>query len=305
MFSGKNIFNFGVLKSLRAFQNPISTGGVVEENGICSAAFCESAALREKSAQVFSGLNPLSFAALSTVRCGLSLLEIRVSLSAPATTHRSAPTDSFICSYLYYITSVVILPLCGIALACNSAFCLSVRNIMFVVFHITIAKRCYKIRVICLIGSQVELIISLPPLFHAICNKMLKKCFLICPKYLCKVRVQFQIILVIVNCLVLCQLLYKRRVLQPYSPMSAIIGISYSFSTSIHISNYRIIHINVVDNIACPHYVIKSASAVTCCILNLIFGQICTTVNVVCIWHNKEIPIRITINPRQNVIFSN
>ena len=46
MFSGKNIFNFGVLKSLRAFQNPISTGGVVEENGICSAAFCESAALR-------------------------------------------------------------------------------------------------------------------------------------------------------------------------------------------------------------------------------------------------------------------
>ena len=46
MFSGKNIFNFGVLKSQRAFQNPISTGGVVEENGICSAAFCESAALR-------------------------------------------------------------------------------------------------------------------------------------------------------------------------------------------------------------------------------------------------------------------
>ena len=46
MFSGKNIFNFGVLKSPQAFQNPISTGGVVEENGICSAAFCESAVLR-------------------------------------------------------------------------------------------------------------------------------------------------------------------------------------------------------------------------------------------------------------------
>ena len=46
MFSGKIILNFGVLKSLRAFQNPIFTGGVVEENGICSAAFCESAALR-------------------------------------------------------------------------------------------------------------------------------------------------------------------------------------------------------------------------------------------------------------------
>ena len=30
----------------RAFQNPFFTGGVVEENGRCSAAFCESAALR-------------------------------------------------------------------------------------------------------------------------------------------------------------------------------------------------------------------------------------------------------------------
>ena len=45
MFSGKIILNFGVQKRLRAFLYPISTGGVVEENGICSAAFCESAAL--------------------------------------------------------------------------------------------------------------------------------------------------------------------------------------------------------------------------------------------------------------------
>ncbi|MBD9004012.1 MAG: hypothetical protein EGR21_06280, partial [Faecalibacterium prausnitzii] len=48
IISGKNIFNFGVQKRLRAFLNPIFTRGVVEENGICSAAFCESAALREK-----------------------------------------------------------------------------------------------------------------------------------------------------------------------------------------------------------------------------------------------------------------
>ena len=46
MFSGKIILNFGVQKRLRAFLYPIFTGGVVEENGICSAAFCESAALR-------------------------------------------------------------------------------------------------------------------------------------------------------------------------------------------------------------------------------------------------------------------
>ena len=45
MFSGKNIYNFAILENLRIFQNCLFTGGVVEENGICSAAFCESAAL--------------------------------------------------------------------------------------------------------------------------------------------------------------------------------------------------------------------------------------------------------------------
>ena len=46
MFSGKNIYNFAILENLRIFQNCLFTGGIVEENGICSAAFYESAALR-------------------------------------------------------------------------------------------------------------------------------------------------------------------------------------------------------------------------------------------------------------------
>ena len=46
MFSGKNIYNFAILENLRIFQNCLFTGGVVTANGICSAAFCESAALR-------------------------------------------------------------------------------------------------------------------------------------------------------------------------------------------------------------------------------------------------------------------
>ena len=46
MFSGKNIYNFAILENLRIFQNCLFTGGVVEENGICGAAFYESAALR-------------------------------------------------------------------------------------------------------------------------------------------------------------------------------------------------------------------------------------------------------------------
>ena len=48
IFSGKIIYNFGIAERLRALRYPIFTGGVVEENGICSAAFCESAALRGK-----------------------------------------------------------------------------------------------------------------------------------------------------------------------------------------------------------------------------------------------------------------
>ncbi|MBD8928339.1 MAG: hypothetical protein EGQ85_06930 [Faecalibacterium prausnitzii] len=43
--SGRIILNFGFQESLRTFLKPIFTGGVVKGNGICSAAFCESAAL--------------------------------------------------------------------------------------------------------------------------------------------------------------------------------------------------------------------------------------------------------------------
>jgi len=46
IFSGRIILNFGFQESLRTFLKPIFTGGVVAGNGSCSAAFCESAALR-------------------------------------------------------------------------------------------------------------------------------------------------------------------------------------------------------------------------------------------------------------------
>ena len=56
MFSGKIILNFGISERLRAFRYPIFTGGVVEKNSICSATFCESAALQEKFLPAFSRL---------------------------------------------------------------------------------------------------------------------------------------------------------------------------------------------------------------------------------------------------------
>ena len=46
IFSGKIIYKFGMPERLRTLRYSIFTGGVVEKNGICSAAFCESAALR-------------------------------------------------------------------------------------------------------------------------------------------------------------------------------------------------------------------------------------------------------------------
>ena len=46
MFSGKNIYNFGIAERLRALRYPIFTDEVATGNCICSAAFCESAALQ-------------------------------------------------------------------------------------------------------------------------------------------------------------------------------------------------------------------------------------------------------------------
>ena len=59
MFSGKIILYFAILENLRIFQNCLFTGGVVKANGICSAAFYESAALWGKLLLGASGLNPL------------------------------------------------------------------------------------------------------------------------------------------------------------------------------------------------------------------------------------------------------
>ena len=57
IISGRIILNFGFQESLRTFLKPIFTGGDVEETGICSAAFCESAALRN---MIFSRENGIA-----------------------------------------------------------------------------------------------------------------------------------------------------------------------------------------------------------------------------------------------------
>ncbi len=46
IIQGKIILYFAILENLRIFQNCLFTRGVVTGNGRCSAAFCESAALR-------------------------------------------------------------------------------------------------------------------------------------------------------------------------------------------------------------------------------------------------------------------
>ena len=46
IISGRKLYIFGIAERLRALRYPIFTGGVVEGNGICSAASYGSAALR-------------------------------------------------------------------------------------------------------------------------------------------------------------------------------------------------------------------------------------------------------------------
>ena len=52
MFSGKSIYNRAMPGGLRTARHCVFTGVVVAANGICSAAFCESAVQRE------AGLTP-------------------------------------------------------------------------------------------------------------------------------------------------------------------------------------------------------------------------------------------------------
>ncbi len=47
IFSGKIIYNRAMPGGLQTARHCVFTGGVVAANGICSAAFCESAAQRE------------------------------------------------------------------------------------------------------------------------------------------------------------------------------------------------------------------------------------------------------------------
>ena len=68
IISGKIILNFGTPERLRTLRCFIFTGRVVTGNGSCSAAFCESAALRKGFLLTFSGLNPLRRSRTSSPR---------------------------------------------------------------------------------------------------------------------------------------------------------------------------------------------------------------------------------------------
>ena len=76
-YSAENYFNFGIAERLRAFRYPIFTGGVVEGNDICNAAFCESAALRESAAghiKTYTSQRQI-FEKSVTKRCGCGIVK--------------------------------------------------------------------------------------------------------------------------------------------------------------------------------------------------------------------------------------
>ena len=76
IISGKIILYFGTPERLRTLRCSIFTGGVVTENGSCSAAFCESAALRKGFLLTFSGLNPLRRSRASSPEGGAKPLSL-------------------------------------------------------------------------------------------------------------------------------------------------------------------------------------------------------------------------------------
>ena len=80
---------------------------------------------------------------------------------------------------------------------------------MLVVFHVIVAKCGHEIGVVCLVCVQIELAASLPTFFHAVGHKVFKQCFLVCTECICKIRVKFQVILIIVDGLILGKLLGK------------------------------------------------------------------------------------------------
>ena len=73
---GKIILYFGTPERLQTLRCSIFTGGVVTENGSCSAAFCESAALRKGFLLTFSGLNPLRRSRASSPEGGAKPLSL-------------------------------------------------------------------------------------------------------------------------------------------------------------------------------------------------------------------------------------
>ena len=94
MFSGRTILYFGISERLRAFRYPIFTGEVVEENSGCSAAFCESAALRRRLWVPFNWLALSGFAS----QIHLSQRERRPSQSAPAGRIQLPRRGSLVCA---------------------------------------------------------------------------------------------------------------------------------------------------------------------------------------------------------------
>lgn len=142
---------------------------------------------------------------------------------------------------------------------------------MFVIFYIVTAKCCYKVRIVCLISIQIKAIACLSAFFHAASDKMLKECLLVGTKNIRKIRIELQIVLVIIDCLILYQLMSKWGILQSNSAVNEIIiDIPHSLYASIHVRHDCIVHLNVVYYITNPSNVIKATPRIAHCILNFI-----------------------------------
>ena len=140
-------------------------------------------------------------------------------------------------------------------LDCYTAFSLSARHIVLIVFGVVVTKQCYQIGVVGLVGCKVELAATLTAFLYATIDKVLKKFPRILPINGNQISIIRNIILVIIDCTILRQELFIRQIVEAGIHMWRIDFIlRNSFFSSIHIFNNCLSDADAADLRTVPCY---------------------------------------------------
>ena len=96
----------------------------------------------------------------------------------------------------------------------------SARHIVFIVFGVVVTKQCYQIGVVGFISCKVELAATLAAFLHSTVDEMLEKSFLVVAKDCGQILIILQILFVVINRCILCNLFLERFVLKRRTTIS-------------------------------------------------------------------------------------